>query len=234
MNGFQRIVSIDIMGGRVVRLEKGKPDRPTYYSLTPREYAIFFSNSLCDRLHIVDLDAALGRGDNRPVVREIISVSGKPTQVAGGIRSFERAEEILGLGAGRVVVSSAIFTAVDEVSRMLDGFGPERVIAALDVGEDGNITIHGWRSAIGLDLIKAIKYVTDLGFREIIVTDTSRDGTLMGVSQAMLGKIPGDVRGRVIVAGGVSSEDDVRLLMAMGFGGVVLGKAVYEGRIKLR
>jgi phosphoribosylformimino-5-aminoimidazole carboxamide ribotide isomerase len=230
---FQRIISIDIMDGRVVRLERGRPDKPIYYGLTPREYAILFSNSGCDRLHIVDLDAALGRGDNRRVIGEIISVSRKPTQVAGGIRNLKRAEEILGLGAWKIVVSSVIFTDLDEVSRMLEMFGPERLIAALDVREDGHITIHGWRREIDLDLANAITYVMKLGFREIIITDTSRDGTLTGVSETTLGRIPSDVRERVIVAGGVSGEDDIRLVMEMGFGGVVLGKAVYEGRIKL-
>ncbi|MEM3031996.1 MAG: 1-(5-phosphoribosyl)-5-[(5-phosphoribosylamino)methylideneamino] imidazole-4-carboxamide isomerase [Nitrososphaerota archaeon] len=231
---FEIVVSIDIMGGRTVRLERGSPNKPTYYPLAPPEYARIFGGSGCDRLHIVDLDAAFRRGQNIQTIREVIEVSEKLVQVAGGIRSTVKAEEIIGLGAGKIVVSSVVFTDRAETSRMLERIGAHRIIAALDFREGGRITTHGWSHDAGLDLLDALHYVEELGFREIMVTDTSRDGTLLGVSTSPLDRIPEDVRRRTLVAGGVAGEGDIQLLKDMGFGGVVLGKAIYEGRIKLR
>lgn len=230
---FEIAVSIDIMGGRTVRLEKGRPDRPTYYPLSPVEYARLFGEGRCDRLHVVDLDAALGRGRNVNTIAEIVAASKKTVQVAGGIRTLEMAENVLRLGADKIVISSIIFTDREKTSEILSRLGAEHVVAALDVRADGRITVHGWRRDTGLGLLDALNHVFELGFEEIILTDTSRDGTLQGVSTPLVEKVPATLRGRIHVAGGISGEDDLAILRGMGFAGAVVGKAVYEGVIKI-
>ncbi|GBC69329.1 1-(5-phosphoribosyl)-5-[(5-phosphoribosylamino) methylideneamino] imidazole-4-carboxamide isomerase [archaeon HR01] len=230
---FEIAVSIDIMGGRTVRLEKGSPEKPTYYPHTPVEYARHFSQGRCDRLHVVDLDAALGRGRNTDIIAGVVAASKKPVQVAGGIRRMETAEEVFKTGASKIVISSLIFTDEGEAAKILARYGGRRVVAALDVRADGGITVHGWRRDIGLNLLDALQHVLELGFEEIILTDTSRDGTLQGVSTQLMEKVPAKLRGRIHVAGGIAGEDDLSTLKGMGFAGAVLGKAVYEGLIKI-
>jgi len=231
---FDLLVSIDIIDGRAVRLRRGNPAEASFYDKSPAEYAALWSGLGFTGIHVVDLDAALGRGDNTRSVAAVLSSSRVPVQVGGGVRSVERAERLLRLGATKVVISSIVFTNQEEALLMLKRFGPERVVAALDFDEKGVVATHGWQAKTRHRLVEALERAERMGFTRFMITDTSRDGTLLGINTSLLSKVPEQIRQNIYVAGGIKDLQDLKLLREMGFRGAVLGKALYEGKISPR
>ena len=230
---FEVLASIDLVGGRVARLTRGDPREARFYEKSPEEYARLWSRAGFGMLHIVDIDAALGGGDNLSVIGRVINSSEIPAQVGGGVRSLERAERLIQLGAARVIISSIIFKQRDTALAILRELGGDRVVAALDFDENGEVLIYGWRSGAGYKLVDALREISALGFELFMTTSTSRDGTLRGIDEATLRTIPDELRGRILVAGGIASVEDVLKLRDMGFGGAILGKAIYEGAVSI-
>ena len=220
--------AIDLFNGRVARLFKGRKDDVTYYPLQPREYARKWAEEGADWLHIIDLNAVLGDGNNLEVIKNVVRDLDVPVQVGGGVRNLEYALALLEAGASRVIISSVFFTDRKEASRILTTLGPEHVIIALDCDSSGVVMIKGWREATRLKVSDLLPRVLEFGFNEVLVTDVTRDGTLLGVSRDFLNLIPAELRGNVIIAGGVARLGDILLLSEFGFSGVVLGKALYE------
>lgn len=225
------IPAIDIMSGGVVRLIKGDPGRRVSYASDPLEIAVGFSREGAEYLHIIDLDAALGRGDNKATVRGIIDVIEATVQVGGGLRSLDASRALLDYGVDRVVLGSYAFDNPEEASKLMDEYGSERVVVSMDHRE-GLIHVKGWRESTGMTLTAAIDKFSDLGFCLFLVTNIERDGTLMGPDVETLLEMPQAVQ--VMVSGGVSSLRDLFSLRAAGAKAVVVGRALYEGRFTLR
>jgi phosphoribosylformimino-5-aminoimidazole carboxamide ribotide isomerase len=220
--------AIDLRGGRVVRLTKGDYDAETVYGDDPVAVAESFAAAGAPWVHVVDLDAARS-GDpvNRPVVAAVAAaLSGRALlQTGGGVRSVADAEALAAAGVARVVMGSAAVRdpdLVDSAAAVLP------VAVGLD-HRDGELAIHGWTEGSGVHLADALqRFPTAAAF---VITDISRDGMLVGPDVDGLAAAVAATSVPVVASGGVASLDDVRTLAAIpGLGGIITGKALYEGR----
>jgi phosphoribosylformimino-5-aminoimidazole carboxamide ribotide isomerase len=220
--------AIDLRGGRVVRLTKGDYDAETVYGDDPVEMAESFADAGAPWVHVVDLDAARS-GDpvNRPVVAAIAAaLSGRALlQNGGGVRTIEDARALADAGVSRVVMGSA---AVQHPSLVAEAGEIVPVAVGLD-HRDGELAVHGWTEGSGVQLDAALDlFPTAAAF---VITDISRDGMLSGPDVAGLAAAVNATDVPVIASGGVSSVDDIVALAAIpGLGGIITGKAIYEGR----
>ncbi len=185
--------SIDLLGGRVVRLRQGDPTDATLYETDPVRTARRWALEGADFLHVVDLDGALeGRAAQAGLVAEVISAgleAGIPSQVAGGIRDERAAARALAAGADRVVLGTALLTDADLARRLVERHGSSRIVAALDV-RDGVAVGEGWRDrAAGLPLDLALTRLVEAGITTIAVTSIARDGTMIGPDLGLLGAV---------------------------------------------
>lgn len=228
------IPSIDLMDGKVVRLLRGDPRQARFYDNIgdPVTIAKTWESMGAQLIHVVDLDAALGRGDNVRVMREIIGAVKIPIQVGGGIRSIERARQLISLGAGRIVIGSLAFKDVNALEALLDEIGPERIVVALDHSM-GIVMIDGWRENTGMRLREAAKMFIDMGVSFLLITSIQRDGSLTGPDIENLRKVL-DLNARVMASGGIRCLEDIMALKELGVYGVIVGRALYEGRLDLR
>ncbi len=223
--------AIDLRGGRVVRLEQGDFERERDYGTDPLEVARRFTADGATWLHIVDLDAAKGDGNNRNVVRGIAKELGDRIriQTGGGVRSVEDAQQLADAGVSRVVMGSAAVREpqlVDAVAHIVD------VAVGLD-HRNGEVATDGWLQGSTLTLTDAvIRYPAASAF---VITDISRDGMLAGPDVDGLRTIATLTTTPVIASGGVAELGDLRELRDVrGLAGVIVGKAIYEGRFSVR
>lgn len=220
--------AIDLRRGRVVRLTKGDYDAETVYGDDPVKVAASFADAGAPWVHVVDLDAARS-GDpvNRPVVAAIATaLSGRASlQNGGGVRTVEDARALADAGVSRVVMGSA---AVQNPALVADASEIVPVAVGLD-HRDGELAVHGWTEDSGVQLDAALDlFPTAAAF---VITDISRDGMLSGPDVAGLAAAVAATDVPVIASGGVSSVDDIVALAAIpGLGGIITGKAIYEGR----
>ena len=226
------IPAIDLRDGKLVRLAQGDYARETVYDPDPARVAASFAAAGAPRIHVVDLDGARdGSATNEPAIRDILAHVGEvPVQVGGGIRSFERVEHVLGLGAARVVMGTAALENPD-LLREAARAHPACVVLGLDA-RDGRVAVHGWRETSGRRVEEVLDTFAELPLAAILHTDIARDGMLQGpnleatVALARRTSIP------VIASGGVSSVDDlIALARTQVIAGAVFGRAIYEGRI---
>lgn len=231
---FQVFAAVDVLDGRVARLLRGRREESVFYEGSVVDFVRRWTSEGADWVHLVDLNAALGVGDNEELVLDVVGMGGVRVQVAGGVRDLGKAERLVRAGAGRVVVGSLYYTSRGEALNVLRALGEERVAVAVDFGERAEVLFHGWRERTPLSLPEAVEKVLDDGFKHVLVTDVFRDGTLAGINLDILSTIPSRCRKAVVVGGGISSVSDVLKIREMGFAGVVLGKALYEGRVNLR
>lgn len=226
------IPAIDLMDSQVVRLYKGDPRQKTVYSDDPVAVARDWEREGADMLHIVDLDATLGRGSNHPVVREIAGRVSVPVEVAGGLRSESAAAEAAGL-ADRIVVGTMAFQDRQALDRVASEVGRDRVVVSVDHVE-GQIVVRGWQSGTGIGLLDAAREFAAAGFSEFLLTDVGRDGTMQGPDLEFLEKVCQIKGANVIASGGISSIDDVQKVKERNAFGVILGKALYEKKVGIR
>jgi phosphoribosylformimino-5-aminoimidazole carboxamide ribotide isomerase len=218
------IPAIDLFGGRCVRLVKGDYNQPTVYSEDPLEVVDVFVQAGAARLHVVDLDAARGAGDNKSVIESILRRGGTEIQVAGGIRSAEAVDAWLGAGAHSVVMGTAAVRDPRLLERCTRRH-PGRVLTALDVRAE-KAAVSGWTETEPV-------MIGSLLLAGVIVTCIDRDGTLSGPDLVTLSRVRSMTGLPVHYSGGVSSLDDIARVAAAGAYAVILGKALYEGRIRL-
>ena len=234
---FLLLPSIDVLAGRVVRLRHGDPSSATVYDDDPRRPAERWSHQGADLLHVVDLDAALGSGENRGVVADVIDVAraaGTSCEVAGGIRSGDDARRWLERGAARVVLGTALVADPARAAGLVAAVGADCVAAAIDV-RDGIAVGEGWRrGARGQDAVDLVRTLADLGMRVFEVTAIARDGTMSGPDVLLLGSLR---RARpdatLIASGGIRHVADLVALADAGCDGAILGRALYEGMVAL-
>jgi phosphoribosylformimino-5-aminoimidazole carboxamide ribotide isomerase len=224
------IPAIDLRGGRAVRLRRGDPTEETMYDEHPVEVAKRFQEEGARRLHVIDLDAALGDGDNRDSIRDICRAVVVPVQVGGGIRSLEAAGRVVDDGAARAILGTAAAANVSFVERAVEEFA-ERVVVAVDV-RGGRLMIDGWREE-GPELETALLALHDAGAPRFLVTAIARDGTLEGPDLTLYKQVLKLTDRPVIASGGVRNADDVWALRDAGCEAAVTGKALYEKTLKL-
>jgi len=226
--------AVDLMGGKVVRLLRGDPaTKKTYDHLgDPITVAQRWESEGARYLHIVDLDAALGLGSSMETIRTIVDAVEIPIQVGGGIRSLDIAHDYLRVGVARIVLGSLAFRDPSQVRAILDSYGSRRVVVALD-NIKGKVVVRGWRESTEYTVEEAISMFSSIGVDIFLLTAVARDGTLMGPDLELLNRIIllGNVH--TIAAGGISSLKDLVSLDNIGVYGVVIGKALYEGKIRL-
>ncbi|EYB68669.1 phosphoribosylformimino-5-aminoimidazole carboxamide ribotide isomerase [Deinococcus phoenicis] len=224
------IPCVDIQSGRAVRLYEGDPDRETVYFESPLAAARHWAGLGAPLVHLVDLDAATGRGENRRVIRQITAELGVPTEVGGGIRDRETAEELLRAGVERVVIGTAAVKDPELVRTLIAAHGPERVVVSLDA-RGLEVATHGWAEGSGVSVAELTPALADAGLETLIFTDVTRDGTLRGLDRALMRQVRQLWTNTLIVGGGVANEADVRLLAEEGIHGAIVGRAIYEGTL---
>jgi phosphoribosylformimino-5-aminoimidazole carboxamide ribotide isomerase len=224
------IPAIDLRGGRAVRLRRGDPSEETAYDEDPVAVARRFQDEGARRLHVIDLDAALGEGDNHETVRDICRSVVVPVQVGGGIRSMDAMKAVVDDGAARAILGTAAAADVSFVGRMVEEFA-ERVVVAVDV-RGGHVMTNGWREE-GPELEPTIAALNGAGAPRYLVTAIARDGTLEGPDLTLYRQVLTLTDRPVIASGGVRNADDVWALRDVGCEAVVAGKALYERTLKL-
>ncbi len=224
------IPAIDLRGGRAVRLRRGDPAEETAYADDPLAVAARFQEEGARRLHVIDLDAALGEGDNRETIRAICRSVVVPVQVGGGIRSLEAIAAVCDDGAARAILGTAAAADVTFVQRAVEEFA-ERVVVAVDV-RGGRLMIDGWREE-GPELEPTLAALNDAGTPRYLVTAIARDGTLEGPDLTLYRQVLKLTDRPVIASGGVRNADDVWALRDVGCEAAVAGKALYEKTLKL-
>lgn len=217
--------AIDLRGGCCVRLRQGDFSQETVYGGDPVAMALRFEDAGASWIHVVDLDAARRSGSNRAVVERIAAAVAVPVQTGGGVRDAS----LLEAGVSRVVVGSWAVEDPDAVGALAEDH-PGQVAVGLD-HRHGKIQVRGWQEGAALTVEDMIDRL--VGVAAFIVTDIERDGTLAGPDVANLAALVRSTKVDVIASGGVGSLDDITSLSSTGVEGVVVGKALYEGRFTI-
>jgi phosphoribosylformimino-5-aminoimidazole carboxamide ribotide isomerase len=233
---FEVIPAIDLLDGQVVRLRGGDFDQRTTYGTDPVAFALQWVRAGAAWLHLVDLQAAVaGEPVQESALRRVIERCGVACEVAGGIRTHDTFARVLGWGAGRVVMGTALLRDPTLARVLVDEFGAGRIVAAIDVRE-GVAIGSGWvPGSSGLPFIEALASLRDAGVSTFEVTAIARDGGGQGPDLELLTQAAAVVGSmRVIASGGVATAKNVATLAAHGFGGAILGRALYDGTLGLR
>lgn len=229
--------AIDIKEGKCVRLIQGKAEEKKVYALNPVDVAKDFEEKGAKYLHIVDLDGAFaGKPQNKQVIKEIAEAISIPFQVGGGLRNEENVRDILSLGADRVIIGTRAVSSPDFVKRLLDLFGPEKIVLGIDAKE-GMVAVAGWVETVSIKAVQFGKEMYDLGIKTAIVTDIAKDGMLKGPNLDFVKEMAENTGLEIIASGGVSSLEDIKAIKDMeplGVKGAIIGKALYEGKIDLK
>ncbi len=225
------IPAIDLMDGQVVRLLKGNPNNKTVYSNNPIEIAKKWQNAGADMLHIVDLDATLGRGSNIQIIKKMVGELNLPVQVAGGLRDENTISEVCEW-AMRVVLGTIAFQDQDALLRVAKSLGNDKIVISVD-HVDGNIVVNGWQEKTETQLIDGMNKFLNLGFSDFLVTDVSKDGTMQGPDLEYLQKACSLKNANVIASGGISNIEDVKNVKDTNAFGIILGKSLYENKISI-
>jgi len=235
---IQFLPAVDLIDGCAVRLVQGRRDRKTVYSESPWEIADAWGRGGADRIHLVDLDAAFdGNSRNGEAVRRMVRATDCPTELGGGIRTVDDAARALEeWGVGRVIAGTVAARDPTTVEAMLDRFGPERVIVGIDA-RDGIAKVSGWVEGEGLRADDLGRAMRALGALTCVFTDIAKDGMLQGPNLAATTAFADATDLATIVSGGISSLDDLRAVMELahpGIEGVIVGKALFDGRFQAR
>ena len=226
------IPAIDVLGGKCVRLKRGDYTRPTVYSDDPVDVADSFAAAGAQRIHVVDLDAARGQGDNHALIQRLAQRTDVKVQVAGGIRAEAQVERLLAAGAHAVVMGTAAVREprlLERCARAHHG----RVLAALDV-RDGQPSVHGWTESEPLKIGVLLARWDVLPLGGVVFTSIERDGTLEGPDLKTLAQVRSMTGLPILYSGGVASIDEIRAVAKAGAAAVIVGKALYEGRFRLK
>ena len=222
------IPSIDLQGGKIVQLVQGErlAIATDDVDVWVRKFAAY------PKVQLIDLDAAKGEGSNQSLVQQVCGLL--PCRVGGGIRSVERAEAMLSLGAKKVILSSALFreNQVDQqfAKALSDRIGAERLIAAVD-GKGGKVVIHGWRTSLELTPEQAISQLEPF-FGEFLYTHVDLEGLMRGTNMGVIRSLRAATTRALTAAGGITTREEIDELDAMGVDAVV-GMAVYTGKLKI-
>jgi len=229
------IPAIDIQGACVVRLVQGKSDKKTY-SRDPVKTAKHWVKQGAELLHLVDLDGAFrGKPKNLEIVKEIAKNISVPLEFGGGVRDMSTVKQVLDLGVYRVVLGTRAIQDKVFLRKAYKTF-KKKIIISLDA-KDEKIVVNGWKASAGnKNLTGFAESLKEIGFKEFIYTDTLKDGTLKGPNIKSIKALLKKTGMRIIASGGISSLDDIyrlKLLEKLGLSGIIIGKALYEGKFSL-
>jgi phosphoribosylformimino-5-aminoimidazole carboxamide ribotide isomerase len=224
------IAAVDLREGRAVQLVGGRPEEQRVGLPDAAAVARDWEEAGFPALHVVDLDAALGQGDNRRAIEAIVGAAGVPVQVGGGVRDDAAADSLLFLGVARIIVGTR---AVEdrEWLESLCARHPERVIVAADM-RDGEILTRGWTAHSGLDAERFIASLEELPLAGVLVTDVSREGRMTGADAARFAQLVRATKHPLQAAGGIGGVEDLRNLQAAGVAATVLGMSLYTGAVR--
>lgn len=229
------IPAIDLKEGKCVRLEQGLMERDTVFNDDPAAQALEWQNQGAGLLHIVDLDGAFaGQPRNKTAIEAIVRAIGIPAQLGGGIRDLATIEAYLSLGLSRVIIGTAAQRNPELVTEACAKF-PGKIVVGIDA-KNGMVAVQGWAEVTGIPAVELARRFEGCGVAAIIYTDISRDGMLQGPNIEATRSLAESVAIPVIASGGVSSLKDIENLIAIeqsGVTGVIIGKAVYTGAIRL-
>ena len=228
---MQVFPAIDLLDGKAVRLEQGRPESAKIYSHAPWELARRFAAAGAPRLHVVDLDAALSGGakHNHETIQKILAASGDmEVEVGGGIRSLEACTRILSLGARYAVMGTAAIKTPKVVREACKRY-PKRVVVAVDA-RAGKVAVEGWKEDTEADAVEIGRQVANAGAAAVLYTDIGRDGMRTGPNLEATARLAATIKPcAVIASGGMSKLEDIHQVRKTGATAVVIGKALYEG-----
>lgn len=219
------IPAVDLKGGRCVQLVGGRPEDervslPDPAAVAGRWWKLGFRS-----LHVVDLDAALGRGDNRETLLEILEGTKTTTQVGGGVRSADDVSWLVEAGADRVVVGTRAVRDPQWLEEVASSF-PERIVVAADV-KDGEVLVRGWTEGSGLRVIQLLQRLASLPLAGVLCTDVGREGRMEGIDRDGVRAVVEGTDHRVWISGGITAAGELEFLDEVGAAGAVLGMALY-------
>lgn len=224
--------AIDIRGGRCVRLVEGDFARETAFDADPVDAATRWANAGAEWIHVVDLDGAVaGTSVNADAIARIAAAVSIPIQLGGGIRTQEHAEAMFARGVRRVIFGTSAIREPELVARLAGTWG-DRIAVGLDA-RDGKLAASGWLEQTDVRAIEVARQLTSAGIQHVIYTDIRRDGTLSGPNLDALSEMIGVAGSAVIASGGIGTIDDVDHVRNTGAGGVIIGRALYDGRVEL-
>jgi len=224
--------AIDLFKGEVVRLKQGDYSQMTVYSSDPVSVARGFRDDGATHMHVVDLEGARdGVPKNFDVIERIAKESGLEVQVGGGVRTAETVERYIKIGVRRVILGTAAVQTPGFAESMVRKHG-DAVAVSVDI-KDGLVAVRGWTKVSDKDALGFCRTVEELGVQTLICTDISKDGLLAGTNMELYRTLRERLAIKLVASGGVTTLDEVRALKALGINGVILGKSLYTGRIKL-
>ena len=231
--------AIDLIDGKVVRLERGDRSRMTVYSDDPVAMARSFADAGARWVHVVDLSAAFGedepaRAANLRAIRAICGIEGRSDDAGGGVRSLARIDELAAAGAARIALGTVLVTEPGFAEVAARGFG-ELLVADI-AAREGQVKVNGWRDGVQREALDLVAELAALGFKRLVFTDIARDGMQTGIDVDAYRAIARTAGFPVVASGGISTLDDIRRLAAAGVGvieGAITGRALYEGSFAL-
>jgi 1-(5-phosphoribosyl)-5-[(5-phosphoribosylamino)methylideneamino] imidazole-4-carboxamide isomerase/N-(5'phosphoribosyl)anthranilate isomerase len=232
MSPLELLPAVDVKDGRAVRLVQGELERESIYG-SPLEVALDFQKSGAEWLHLVDLDAAFGRGENSALLAEVVGRLDIDVELSGGIRDDESLMRALATGCRRVNLGTAALENPEWTSRVIAEHG-DRIAVGLDV-RGHVLAARGWTQEGG-DLFETLARLESDGCARYVVTDVTKDGTLQGPNLELLKEVCTATKKPVVASGGISSLEDIKALCALsnvGVEGAIVGKALYAGAFTL-
>lgn len=228
------IPAIDLIDGKCVRLTKGDYSQKKQYDASPLDMALRYQDIGIRRLHLVDLDGAKSSSPrNLHVLEEIATRTSLDIEWGGGIKSDDALRDAFNAGAHHLIIGSVAVSRPELFARWLEQYGGDRLILGADVN-DGRVAINGWMDQSEQTIESLIDRFTPHGLREVICTDIAKDGMLQGPSFDLYARLQAAYPELdIIVSGGISAMDDIYRLNEMNLRHVIVGKAIYEGRISL-
>jgi phosphoribosyl isomerase A len=233
MSYLELLPAVDVKDGRAVRLVQGELSAETAYG-NPLEVALEFQAAGAEWLHLVDLDAAFGRGENSALLAKVVGKLDIKVELSGGIRDDESLRRALATGCTRINLGTAALENPEWTAKIISEFG-DRIAVGLDV-RGHVLAARGWTKEGG-DLFETIERLERDGCARYVVTDVTKDGTLQGPNVQLLQEVCAVTKKPVVASGGISSLADIESLMAlnaMGVEGAIVGKALYAGAFTLQ
>ncbi|MFZ9228900.1 MAG: 1-(5-phosphoribosyl)-5-[(5-phosphoribosylamino)methylideneamino]imidazole-4-carboxamide isomerase [Prochlorococcaceae cyanobacterium] len=232
---MQVIPAIDLLDGQCVRLHQGDYDQVTRFSDDPVAQALSWQSQGAQRLHLVDLDGArTGEPVNDAAIKAITAALDIPVQLGGGVRSAERAAELLSCGLERVILGTVALEQPELVAQLAEQH-PERIVVGIDA-KNGKVATRGWLTESSTEATELAQRLSDMGIAAIISTDIATDGTLAGPNLTALRAMADASSVPVIASGGIGTVEHLLSLLSLeplGVGGVIVGRALYDGRVDL-
>jgi len=224
--------AIDLHQGQVVRLFQGDYSQKTVYDDDAQAVAEGFKQQGARNLHLVDLNGADdGATVNLPLIEGLVKAGGLFIQTGGGIRTQKRIEELLALGVGRVILGTVALENRSFLEKMVKIYG-DKIAVGVDA-KDGKVAVRGWREVSSQSSFDFCRQCVEMGVSTIIYTDIATDGTLKGTNLSAFARLSQITGLQIIASGGISFEDEIIKLAALGLHGAIVGKAIYTGKLNL-